>query len=344
MSGLFGKKTETKNYSFKGIKNVSAFPKTFLKIVRMKQAELKEYLRKVLAEYYAEVVSGDGFLYAKGTMPVCLTAHMDTVHPTPVRDFYGYYDRKEKRNVISSPQGIGGDDRCGVYMILAILKKTNFRPTILFCEDEEVGGVGSSKFLKTVFAKELDNMKFFIELDRGNGKDLVFYDDENTEFHKWCEQITGYKWNWGTFSDISHLCPNAGVSGVNISCGYYNAHKVDEYVVLEEMVDGINAAIKLLNASKEVEQFEYIESFLYRYGYGYGKTSSLYDMYDEVTLTFVFNGGKMETVTGLNEFECFGQFLFDHPNLSFNEIEEYWDESDYIYGEKEATYGKGMDV
>ena len=78
---------------------------------------------------------------------------MDTVHKETVKDFYEYYDEENERHIISSPQGIGGDDRCGIYMILEILK--THKCSVLFCEDEEAGGIGSEKFCKTEYITEL---------------------------------------------------------------------------------------------------------------------------------------------------------------------------------------------
>lgn len=354
--GFNKSKTARTNYSFKGRHNKSAFPKQFIKICKFGQRELKAYLSLKLTEFYdtKDITVGDGYIYAKGDMPVCLTAHMDTVHKAKVKDYYGYYDKKNKRNIISSPQGIGGDDRCGVYMIMNILQTTSYRPSIIFCEDEEMGGIGSGKFVRTEYIRELEDMKFFVELDRANGNDLVFYDDINTEFHEWCEQITNYTENYGSFSDISELCPAAGVSGVNISCGYYNAHTTDEYVVLEEMMKGIKATKKLLKASKELESsFEYKEYYSskwykswYEGDYDYYKsyansqksdteiiagdigelkdnrTSVFNDYGDLVGILFTFNEGKSAEYYGWTEEDCLGQFIKEHPHISYNEIED----------------------
>ena len=54
-----------------------------------------------------------GFLYAEGTVPVLLVAHLDTVHRTQPETICYSADG----TVMMSPQGIGGDDRAGVYMI-----------------------------------------------------------------------------------------------------------------------------------------------------------------------------------------------------------------------------------
>ena len=49
-------------------------------ILRMKQMTLKSHLEAKLETAGYEPKSEDGFLYAKGTFPVLLVAHMDTVH------------------------------------------------------------------------------------------------------------------------------------------------------------------------------------------------------------------------------------------------------------------------
>lgn len=311
------------NYDMMGTKNETAFPLLFVNLCQMTQKELKMYLTSSLLHYGYDVVSEDGFLYAKGTMPVVLTAHMDTVHKEqPVKD---YYDWKTQTgdHIISSPQGIGGDDRCGVYMILSILATTDYRPYIIFCEDEEIGGVGSSKFVKTKYIDELENVKFFIELDRGNGSDLVFYNDANEEFHGWCEEITGYTENIGSFSDISNLCPWIGISGVNISCGYYNAHTTSEYVVLSEMLRGITVTIELLEAAQneEVGQFLYTERRYDDFFFDSYRSKKL-DPFGTI-MTFYYGKDEMETVEGESQYSCIAQFLMGHPSLCWNDIMDY---------------------
>lgn len=343
-------------YVYKGRLNKTEFP-DFIKICKFPQKNLKQYLVREIEKYGYEPIVGDGFIYVRSiNCPVLLTAHMDTVHKKPVKDFYENTTEKNGRtvHVISSPEGIGGDDRCGIYMILHILRETDLRPAILFCEDEEIGGVGSDKFCSTGYIEELCDMKFFIELDRTNANDLVFYDDENIDFHIWCENQTGYKENYGSFSDISNLSPMTGISSVNISCGYYNAHTLKEEVVVEEMMDSILITEKLLTAalSKEIEIFDYIEAVnnkLYGwyddydryYGNGYKDYRGTYDYStkkspdDVVMMGIIYlvhdtSGYKddykeeEEFVSGVTETDCIGQFLMEHPNICWNDVLDYY--------------------
>lgn len=268
--------TYTPTYTYKGRLNQTDFPE-FIEVCKKTQKELIEWLPEKLREAgYESVIVDDGFIYAKGDLPYILTAHMDTVHKEPVKNFYE--DRNDKgQHVITSPQGIGGDDRCGIYIILDIIKE--FKPSVLFCEDEEVGGVGSQAFcMHDDYVEELSKLKYFIELDRMDSKDAVFYDCDNPEFTDFIVNNTNYHEDWGTFSDISVLAPVCGVAAVNLSVGYYNAHTLKESVVVEEMFQTRDAVKHLFTL--ECEQFIYMESR--RYGnYPYGGNNWYGGWYDE---------------------------------------------------------------
>lgn len=82
--------------------------------MRATQPELKTCLHRWLEQNGFTPVSRDGYLYAAGGVPVLLVAHLDTVHREPVLDICYNADR----TVAMSPQGIGGDDRAGVWMAL----------------------------------------------------------------------------------------------------------------------------------------------------------------------------------------------------------------------------------
>ena len=158
--------------------------KKFEMICKMSQLRLKKYVEMQLKKTYKDVTVGDGFVFAKGDFPVLLLAHLDTVHdllPSLI-----VYD-KEKDSMFCA-EGIGGDDRCGVYMILEAIKKYNC--SVLFCEDEERGGIGARKFIETDLASELiSKLNYTIEFDRKGSKDAVFYDCDNEDFEKYIQKF-----------------------------------------------------------------------------------------------------------------------------------------------------------
>ena len=226
----------------------------FIKYCTLSQQQLKQELMEELKQYYKKVKFHDGFVFARGNMPVMLVAHMDTVHKTQcsVKDIYVNLDG----SIIKSDNGIGGDDRCGIFMIMDIIKHSNFRPYVLFVEDEEIGGVGNSKFLKRYNDKNLQ-LNFIIELDRANSRDSVYYQLDNKDFEDYINKF-GFTTAIGSYTDICDLCPDLKCAGVNLSCGYYRAHTTNEYVNINEMLMTTYKVRRILENFKEEDKFEYI--------------------------------------------------------------------------------------
>ena len=323
-----------KNTEQKGRKNMNN--KKFEQLCKMSQKGMKRHLIKQLQANGRQVIHGKGWIYSEGKLPILVCAHMDTVHKHLPKSFV--YEKGK----VSSPQGIGGDDRCGIYMILEIIKKLDVK--VAFFEDEEIGGIGSTEFTKTETIKSID-VNYVIELDRKGNKDAVFYDCDNPKFTNF---VTEKYWKeaYGSYTDICNICPVMGVAGVNLSCGYYNAHTLDEYVVTKELDKTISEVIKLIERSGE-EKFEYIEAkynkywnYGYNYGYGYGDSYD-YGNYDysysysyknkgkgknswfegEYEISFMTNNGEQYCYyDAMSEYEALGMFMCDYPDKSFNDV------------------------
>lgn len=219
----------------------------FQGILKMQQEELKEYLANALKEYGYNPISNKGYLYAKGNIPVLLVAHLDTVH-TEIPSIICFSDG---RQYLMSPQGIGGDDRCGVYMILLIL--TSLKCHVLFCEDEETGGNGARDFANSKIKPEVN---YIIEMDRRGSNDAVFYNCDNPEFTEFVISY-GFKKERGSFSDISVIGPYLETAAVNISAGYYNEHRLHEYIDLSALYNNVRRITQMIKTP--TEHFEYIE-------------------------------------------------------------------------------------
>ncbi len=288
----------------------------FESLCRLTQKEMKNYL----SDLFPNSIKGDGYLYVPGTFPVMLLAHMDTVHKEVPKEFI--YDG----NIISSPQGIGGDDRCGIYMILKVREKYNC--AILFTEDEEIGCKGAGKFCKSELAKELNGkFNYLIQLDRRGSDDAVFYECDNDEF---TDFITEKDWtlNYGSYTDICEVGPELNAAAVNFSCGYYHEHHLDESVNLDEMETNIQRVLNTLERTDLDVKYEYMEKKHSRYNdwYGYGYNSSC-DFGNTYYISY-FEKGKLHT----EDFEAdsieqaVGTFLMLHVDMKFSDIVEIFDD------------------
>lgn len=271
---------------------------TFKKILRCTQPELKETVQQFLTTKGFKPVVGDGFVYAKGEIPILLVAHLDTVHKQIPTDIY--YDSEQ--DVMWSPQGIGGDDRCGVYIILKILE--NFKPYVLFTEDEEKGCIGATKTVSTIIQPDV---KFIVEVDRRGSDDCVFYDCDNKDFQAYIETF-GFKTAIGTYSDIVTLSDEWEIASVNLSSGYYREHTTNEIIKINELEETYNrlkdillddennkisfdyqkkkyipqAPYKPEKASKKKKKYRYGDGEEYEDGWGYiGKDGNYHFWEDE---------------------------------------------------------------
>ena len=214
----------------------------------------------------AAVISNANFILVPGEAPVMLVAHLDTVHKEPVM----HICESQNGNILMSPQGIGGDDRCGVYALVALRKQSKIKPWLLFTCDEETGGNGAAAFCKMYSKKKLpaglDKLKMIIEIDRKGSDDAVYYDCANDDFEKY---ITGkgFKTELGSFSDISYIAPELGVAAVNLSSGYYNAHTLHEYINRKHLNNTIKRVLGIIEetAAPDFPKYEYIEAPRGRY-------------------------------------------------------------------------------
>lgn len=249
----------------------------FESIVSATQEGILSSMTVLLREHYGDnnVISTPDYIIAKGDIPVGIVAHMDTVHRTPVQELF--YDRE--KNVLWSPEGIGADDRAGVYSMIEILR-TGLKPTLILTTDEECGAIGASALVSD-FKDAPCKLNFLIELDRRGEDDCVFYDCDNEDFSKYIEQF-GFKTQWGSFSDICYICPGWKIAGVNLSIGYDDEHTKFERLYLNHMFSTIDKVCNILRfVDHEKDVFEFIQATPYT-GYGSflgGSTGSFSKIY-----------------------------------------------------------------
>lgn len=221
----------------------------FEHVAKLTQPQLKNFLTKFLNAKYSTVVSTDDYIYTEGNIPICLVAHTDTVFKLPPEEIF--YD--SSKNVLWSPDGLGADDRAGIFAIIKIIQ-SGLRPHIIFPADEEMGCIGSLELAKK--GCPFKELKYIIQLDRQGHSDCVFYGCKNKEFIDYVEDF-GFFTATGSFSDISALCPKWGVAGVNLSIGYKNEHSREEILYVTPMMVTIEKVKKMLT-KQDIPYFKYV--------------------------------------------------------------------------------------
>jgi hypothetical protein len=221
-------------------------------LCNLNQKDLKNVIYDYLTNKYDNIVHTKDYLFAEGTIPICLVAHLDTVFKQLPKEIY--YDADKK--VMWSPQGLGADDRAGVYAILELLN-LGYRPSIIFTTDEEIGGLGATKLITQYSSCPFSNIKAIIELDRQGKDDCVFYECDNPDFENYICQF-GFITEVGSFSDISIIAPQWGIAAVNLSVGYIDEHSYNERL-FEEYLDKTILKVKnILDEAETMLNYEYI--------------------------------------------------------------------------------------
>lgn len=200
---------------------------------------------------YKKIFCCDDYLTAEGEIPVAICCHVDTVFPSSGKKKL-LYDQEEE--IFFCPDGAGFDDRAGLIMLFFLLKK-GLRPHIILTNREELGGLGAQALAKTYCP--FGDLRYIIQLDRRGSYDCVFYDCDNPQFQDYVESF-GFKKNYGSFTDITFLCPAWDVAGVNLSIGYYNEHTQAEILLYRIFKLTLKKVIDMLENAEDAEEFKFI--------------------------------------------------------------------------------------
>lgn len=198
-----------------------------------------------------------GKLLAKESYP-CFTAHLDTVHYKQIPYVVKHETlplneeiAKDGTTVFTCKNiGIGGDDKCGIAIILHIMQNIEKGKAVFFW-GEEIGGEGSKNDVNLRF---FDDVGYIIGFDSPEfnraayacqGNRLFPNDFYENVIKKVCDKhgITNFKSEPGT--DVMILREKVNVVAMNFGSGYYQEHTETEYVVYEEVAKAASFGIEL---------------------------------------------------------------------------------------------------
>lgn len=185
----------------------------------------------------------------------CVVAHTDTVHNIDsinvVEEMLPNAQKEIKLslkayNNSGDPTGIGGDDKCGVYACLELLKELPNLKSAFFVA-EETGCKGSSNADPNFF----NDIGYVIQFDAPENNMISeflmnkpMFKRDSKFFEVGGGLITEHfpgdtQYHRHPYTDIFPLNQNFGLSCFNISIGYYNYHTRNEYVVVDDTYNGI---------------------------------------------------------------------------------------------------------
>jgi putative aminopeptidase FrvX len=293
-----------KNEQLNRLKEVLSVPtKTY------KEDGMVDYIISVLetidgVTYYNDPMNN---VYAtKGTLPdgefyPMFVAHTDTVHelvddivveeenlekpPTFGRTFTEELNLSLKGYTPQgNPTGIGGDDKCGVFLALELLRTLSHVKVGLFVS-EETGCHGSKEcdveFLKDVgYAIQFDAPGNHLVTEVCSGVRLF---ESKGDFIN--RIIPVFENSMGVspylqshpYTDVSQIKMKGDFSCINFSCGYYNMHTSSEFVVVKDVEDAFNLAVGVV---KELGNTKYEYTYV-RPTYDYYGQGNLFTNYED---------------------------------------------------------------
>lgn len=229
---------------------------------------LSEWLTKNEIPFFVDkqknVYATKGKLESNQYYP-CVVSHTDTVHSLKTikvkeeilpnaqnvlkKSFKGY-------DVFGNPTGIGGDDKCGVFACMKLLKELPYLKAAFFVS-EETGCHGSraadKKFFSNVgYAIQFDAPENWMISEKCSGQILF---DRDTDFFDVCDKVLCEHMNKRDmeymvhpYTDVYALKSMFDFSCINFSIGYYNYHTKDEYVVIEDVFNGIKIGKSMIKS------------------------------------------------------------------------------------------------
>jgi hypothetical protein len=211
----------------------------------------------------------------EGEFYPCVTSHMDTVQdkakpyalagaelPLRTRRVKSNTTDEVRHEIFIDGQGIGADDKLGVYISLQLMKKTDKIKAAFFVE-EEIGMQGSSELKKEFF----DDVAYVIGWDspdiiRGAWKCSGTQIFSKDFYEKHLRDIIK---DWGfkdsdlrsePFTDVIKIREKTGITCMNFGNGGYQAHSSTEYLVIEHVDHAVGMGIDLITRLGNKTQFK----------------------------------------------------------------------------------------
>jgi putative aminopeptidase FrvX len=193
----------------------------------------------------------------------CVVSHTDTVHNLDtinIREMSLRDSQKKFKLALKAfndegySTGIGGDDKCGIFACLTLLKELPYLKAAFFVS-EEVGCVGSRKaqvkFFENVgYAIQFDAPENWMITETCFGTRLF---ERGSDFFNICDKILTENmcekrmYMKHPYTDVWALKNLFTFSCINISIGYYDYHSRNEYVVVDDVYNGIEIGRKFIS-------------------------------------------------------------------------------------------------
>jgi len=260
----------------------------------------------------------------------CVVAHMDTVHRShntlieqdlrldiveSINETDKHYNQTTltaKLPGTNTQTGIGGDDKCGVFVCLEMFEEFDILKGAFFVE-EEIGMLGSKEADEDFFK----NVGYAIQFDAPSANWITetcsgvkLFDEDFKGLIRETLSDGGYsKFSYDPFTDVNQLAQKFDFCCLNLGCGYYRQHTNGEYVIVDEVESAVKVGISLINKlgvadyihnkSVKIQNSSLYGDFEGSFNFNDSEDEELMDMSENITdsvIEMVADGGSREQI------------------------------------------------
>lgn len=223
-----------------------------------KEDKIKSFLLDLLKHIPISVETdaiGNLFI-TKGIADVypCVAAHLDEIHAPSQREVVVEGDIIYTVDEMWNMVGCGADDKNGLWIAINLLRSVPILKVALFVQEEKLGTIAGCRGANACNLSFFDDVKYILECDRKGAHDVVVIGKGDIQL---CESnfipqtlLDKYDYQMvsGGKTDVVDLkMRGLKIPVCNISCGYYNAHKNNEYTQFSELQNCLSFVKEILS-------------------------------------------------------------------------------------------------
>ena len=184
----------------------------------------------------------------------CVAAHLDEIHAPSQREVVVEGDIIYTVDEMWNMVGCGADDKNGLWIALNLLRSVPILKIALFVQEEKLGTIAGCRGANACNLSFFDDVKYILECDRKGAHDVVVIGKGDIQL---CESnfipqtlLDKYDYQMvsGGKTDVVALkMRGLKIPVCNISCGYYNAHKNNEYTHFSELQNCLSFVKEILS-------------------------------------------------------------------------------------------------
>ena len=177
----------------------------------------------------------------------CIVAHLDEVHDVEKTTLVVEGENIYATDAQGANVGCGADDKNGVWMALKLLETKDVLKVALFVHEEKLNEEAGCRGSRACDLSWFDDTMCLLQCDRRGATDVVSVGKGEIAL---CEEgfipyeildRYGYSYTDGGRTDVVALRERGLKKNCcNISCGYYNAHKENEYTNFPQLCNALD--------------------------------------------------------------------------------------------------------